>query len=58
MKKRFMAKFEVIINAWALVSQYLTVPSNNEELNRLIEFSNYLIDSIGENENVLSDWLA
>ncbi len=45
-----MAQYEGIINAWTLVSQYLTVPSNEKELNRLIEFSDFLMDSI-EDEN-------
>lgn len=46
-----MAQFEGIINAWHLVSNYLSVPSNEDELNRLIEFSDFLMDSIGDNEN-------
>lgn len=46
-----MAQFEGIINAWSVVSKYLSVPSNEDELNRLIEFSDYLMDSIGDNEN-------
>lgn len=46
-----MAQFEGIINAWSVVSKFLSVPSNEDELNRLIEFSDYLMDSIGENGN-------
>lgn len=46
-----MAQFEGIMNAWHMVSDYLTVPSNEDELNRLIELSDYLMDSIGNDEN-------
>jgi HTH-type transcriptional regulator/antitoxin HigA len=51
MEGGLMAQFEGIMNAWPMVASYLTVPSNDDELNRLVAFSDYLMDSIGDDEN-------
>lgn len=36
--------------SWKVLSSYLIKPSNNDELDRLIEFSDKLMDIIGEDE--------
>ena len=46
-----MAQFEEMINAWPVVAPFLSIPANETELNRLIELSDYLMDSIGDNAN-------
>ncbi|MBW1759599.1 MAG: helix-turn-helix domain-containing protein [Deltaproteobacteria bacterium] len=43
--------YEKIIDSWAFVSPVLSAPRNDDDLNRLIEFSDYLIDQIGDNQN-------
>ncbi len=40
-----------IVNKWPIFSSVLSVPENDEDLDRLIEFSDYLIDTIGGDEN-------
>ncbi len=45
-----MVRFEQLINTWDIVSPFLSVPTNDEELDKLINLSHYLMDTIGENE--------
>ncbi len=46
-----MVHLESIINNWDLVSSYLSVPETEEEYNRIIELADYLVDTVGDNEN-------
>ncbi len=43
--------YEKIIDSWAVLSPVLSVPKNDDDLDRLVEFSDYLTDRIGNDEN-------
>lgn len=44
-------KYKEIIDGWATIADILSPPHNDNDLDKLIDFSNHLIDEIGENEN-------
>lgn len=44
-------EYEKIIDAWPVFAPLLSPPENDEALDRLIKFSEYLLDRIGDNEN-------
>ncbi len=42
--------YEKIIDSWSVLSPLLSPPLTNGDLDQLIDFSNYLIDRIGDDE--------
>jgi HTH-type transcriptional regulator / antitoxin HigA len=44
-------KYKEIIKVWPTVADILSPPQNDKDLDKLIDFSNHLIDEIGENED-------
>lgn len=46
-----MVQIETIINSWDFVSDYLSVPETEEDYNRLVELADYLVDTVGANDN-------
>jgi HTH-type transcriptional regulator / antitoxin HigA len=44
-------KYKEIIEVWPTVAGILSPPQNDNDLDKLIDFSNHLIDEIGENGN-------
>ena len=51
MEKRHMVQIESIINSWDIVSNYLSVPETEKEYDRLVEIADYLVDTVGANDN-------
>lgn len=45
-----MADFETLSVSWNQVSQFIFKPESEEDLDKLIELSGYLIDQLEENE--------
>lgn len=45
-----MAGFETLSVSWDKVSQFLFRPQNDEDLEKLVDLSGYLIDHLEENE--------
>lgn len=43
--------YKKIIDSWSLFSPVLSPPLTDDDLDRLIDFSDYLIDRIGDDEN-------
>lgn len=43
--------YERIIDSWSVFSPLLSPPMTDDDLDRLIDFSDYLIDLIGDDEN-------
>lgn len=44
-------EYEKIVDSWSVFSPLLSPPVDDNDLKRLIDFSDYLIDCIGEDEN-------
>jgi HTH-type transcriptional regulator/antitoxin HigA len=50
MEGGLMVQFQQIITGWKAMPDFLSPPVNEEEVDLLIEFSNYLMDKIMEEE--------
>lgn len=46
-----MVQIESIINSWNIVSNYLSIPETEKEYDRLVEIADYLVDTVGDNDN-------
>ncbi len=45
-----VCEYEKIVDSWSVFSPFLSPPLDDNDLDRLIDFSDYLIDRIGEDE--------
>ncbi len=44
-------EYETMIESWSVFSSVLAPAKTDDDLDRLVDFSDYLIDRIGEDEN-------